>query len=199
MTRPQLAGGGNGGTGVDAWLPEPMLSGANIEYRLQVKARSTSTVMDPNNADAAHRERAGRRSRSELRRPDRDAIRMLARLEVPKGRDAAPSPEVRGEDASDLLPLLKARRVIAEPQMMELLRFGDEPLRPLAPSISAELSHDGSQVVVRLGAPCARAIRESSRCRRAPGFFGSPGGSSIRKRGGRGRSTGARRRRACVA
>src|SRR6185312_1546484 len=44
-------------------------------------------------------------------------------------------------------PLLKGRRVIVEPQMMEL-RFGDEPLRP---RFDLELSNDGGQIVVKTG------------------------------------------------
>ncbi|MGH7271355.1 MAG: DEAD/DEAH box helicase, partial [Polyangiaceae bacterium] len=74
---------------------------------------------------------------------DRDAIRLLARFENQGPRRVGI--EVRGEDASDLLPLLKGRRVIVEPQMMEL-RFGDEPLRP---RFDLELSPDGAQIVVR--------------------------------------------------
>ena len=43
------------------------------------------------------------------------------------------------------MPLLKGRRVIVEPQMMEL-RFGDEPLRP---RFDLELSPDGTQILVK--------------------------------------------------
>ena len=68
---------------------------------------------------------------------DRDALRLLARLENDGPRRVGI--EVRGEDAADLLPLLKGRRVILEPQMMEL-RFGDEPLRP---RFDLELGPDG--------------------------------------------------------
>ncbi|AKV01813.1 Helicase, SNF2/RAD54 family [Labilithrix luteola] len=75
--------------------------------------------------------------------PDREALRVLARLENDGPRRVGI--DIRGEDASELLPHLKGRRVILEPQMMEL-RFGDEPLRP---RFDLELSQDGQQVIVK--------------------------------------------------
>ena len=100
---------------------------------------------------------------------DREAIRLLARLENQGPRRGAASTS-RGE-ASDLLPLLKGRRVIVEPQMMEL-RFGDEPLRPrfdpraLARTARKSWSRRPSSV---------RATRASSRRRSGAWFEGSPG------------------------
>ena len=59
--------------------------------------------------------------------PDRDALRVLARFE--SGNPRHPAVDVRGEDAAELLPLLRERRVLLEPALMQL-RFVDEPLRP---------------------------------------------------------------------
>ena len=59
--------------------------------------------------------------------PDRDALRVLARFE--SGNPRHPAVDVRGEDVAELLPLLRERRVLLEPALMQL-RFADEPLRP---------------------------------------------------------------------
>ena len=96
----------------------------------------------------------------------------------------------RGRSCS---PLLKGRRVILEPQMMEL-RFGDEPLRAALRSRAVAGRH---QVVVKSSLPARRATRGSSRRRRAPGSRGARAGTSTRKKASRVRSTGASRRRRC--
>jgi hypothetical protein len=57
---------------------------------------------------------------------DRAALRVLARFE--SGNPRHPAVDVRGEDAAELLPLLRERRVLLEPALMQL-RFVDEPLR----------------------------------------------------------------------
>ena len=131
-------------TGVEAWLPEPIApSPRTIEYRLQVRPGSlTITLLDPN-LRAPLLPSALLIAQSQSPTADREAIRLLARFENEGPRRVGI--EVRGEDASDLLPHLKGRRVIIEPQMMEL-RFGDEPLRP---RFDLELSPDGTQVVVK--------------------------------------------------
>ncbi len=142
-----------GGTGVGAWLPEPMPPAPKqLEYRVQVKqvghapsgtgGALTITVLDPDHR-APLLPTALLVGQDQHPTADRDAIRLLARVEAQAPRRIGI--EVRGEDASDLLPLLKGRRVIVEPQMMEL-RFGDEPLRP---RFDLELSQDGTQIVVR--------------------------------------------------
>jgi superfamily II DNA or RNA helicase len=141
------------GTGVDAWLPEPMPPAPKqIEYRLQVKQVGhgsagaggglTITLLNPENR-VPLLPSALLVAQDQHPTPDRDAIRLLARFENQGPRRVGI--DVRGEDASDLLPLLKGRRVIVEPQMMEL-RFGDEPLRP---KFDLELSPDGAHIVVR--------------------------------------------------
>ena len=131
--------------GVELWLPEPMPPAPKtIEYRMQVRAGAlTVSLLDP---EARTPLSANTLLQFQSQRPtaDREALRVLARLESegPRGRVGI---EVRGEDASDLLPLLRGRRVILEPQMMEL-RFGDEPLRP---RFDLELSSDSQQVLVK--------------------------------------------------
>jgi superfamily II DNA or RNA helicase len=148
--RDRSSGGGASGHGVDAWLPEPMPPAPKtIEYRIQVRAGGLSvSLLDPD----AFARRTPRTPLSatallqfQLQKPtaDRDALRVLARLENDGPRRVGT--EVRGEDAADLLPLLKGRRVILEPQMMEL-RFGDEPLRP---RFDLELGPDGTTVLVK--------------------------------------------------
>jgi superfamily II DNA or RNA helicase len=144
------------GSGVDAWLPEPLPPPPkSIEYRLQVKpvghaaggaggagGSLSITLLDPD-ARVPLLPSTLLVGQDQHPTPDREAIRLLARFENQGPRRVGI--DVRGEDASDLLPLLKGRRVIVEPQMMEL-RFGDEPLRP---RFDLELSPDGTQILVR--------------------------------------------------
>jgi superfamily II DNA or RNA helicase len=59
--------------------------------------------------------------------PDRDALRVLARFE--SGNPRHPAVDIRGEDAAELLPLLRDRRVLLEPALMQL-RFSEETLKP---------------------------------------------------------------------
>jgi superfamily II DNA or RNA helicase len=143
----------SGGSGVDSWLPEPMPpQPRNIEYRLQIKqvghgptgvgGALTITLLDPD-ARVPLLPSALLMGQDQHPTADRDAIRLLARFENQGPRRVGI--DVRGEDASELLPLLRGRRVIVEPQMMEL-RFGDEPLRP---RFDLELGQDGTQILVR--------------------------------------------------
>ena len=178
---------GSVSTGVDAWLPEPMPPIPKvIEYRMQVRpGQLTITLLDPAAQATAHVTQAGNPVRaailpssllpslSQTPTPDRDAIRLLARFEAEGPRRHFI--EVRGEDASDLLPLLKGRRVILEPQMMEL-RFGDEPLRP---RFDLELGADGAQVIVkssfsRPGDPRKFTVAQGAWFEGSPGWFVDP-------------------------
>jgi superfamily II DNA or RNA helicase len=137
-------GGGPPSNGVEAWLPEPMPPAPKtIEYRMQVRPGTLHvSLIDP---DARTPLSASALLQFQAQKPtaDRDALRVLARLENEGPRRVGT--DVRGEDAADLLPLLKGRRVILEPQMMEL-RFGDEPLRP---RFDLELGPDGTTVLVK--------------------------------------------------
>jgi superfamily II DNA or RNA helicase len=135
---------GRGQTGVDSWVAEPMPPAPKtIEYRIQARGGAlTVSLLDP---DARSPLSATAMLAFQAQRPtaDREALRLLARIEAEAPRRVGI--EVRGEDASDLLPLLKGRRVVLEPQMMEL-RFGDDPLKP---RFDLELGPDGQQVLVK--------------------------------------------------
>ena len=139
-----IEGSGRAPTGVDAWLAEALPPAPkNIEYRMQVRPSAlTVSVLDP---DARMPLSATALLAFQAQKPtaDREALRVLARHESEGARRVGV--EVRGEDAAELLSFLKGRRVILEPQMMEL-RFGDEPLRP---RFDLELSQDGQQVLVK--------------------------------------------------
>ncbi|MBX3186962.1 MAG: DEAD/DEAH box helicase [Labilithrix sp.] len=156
-------------TGVDAWLPEPMPPAPKtIEYRMQVRPGAlTVSLLDP---DARMPLSAAAMLQFQAQKPtaDRDALRLLARLENDGPRRVGI--DVRGEDAADLLPLLKGRRVILEPQMMEL-RFGDEPLRP---RFDLELGPDGTTVLVKVSFMRAGDPRKFS-LNQGGWFEGSPG------------------------
>ena len=162
-------GGARGTTGVDAWIAEPMPPAPKtIEYRMQVRPSAlTISLLDP---DARTPLSATALLAFQAQKPtaDREALRMLARHETDGARRV--SVEVRGEDAAELLPLLKGRRVILEPQMMEL-RFGDEPLRP---RFDLELSQDGQQVLVKASFQRAGDPRKFT-TNQGGWFEGSPG------------------------
>jgi superfamily II DNA or RNA helicase len=171
--REQMAGGAVP-TGIDAWLPEPMPPAPKtIEYRLQVRPGAlTVTLLDP---DARAPLLPSTLLAQQMEKPtaDRDAIKLLARIEHlgPKRVGI----EVRGEDASELLAALKGRRVIVEPQMMEL-RFGEEPLRP---KFDLTLSEDGTQVQVRAafmrpGDPRKFTIAQGAWFEGSPGWHVDP-------------------------
>ncbi len=184
------------GSGVDAWLPEAMPPAPkHIEYRLQVKQLGhgtnapgalTITLLDPD-ARVPLLPSALLVAQDQHPTPDRDAIRLLARFENQGPRRVGI--DVRVEDASDLLPLLRGRRVIVEPQMMEL-RFGDEPLRP---RFDLELSADGTQILVRTS---FQRQGDSRRFTTTSGVAGSREvqvGTSTRRKAGLGRSIDAYR------
>jgi superfamily II DNA or RNA helicase len=159
---------------VDAWLPEPMPPvPKQIEFRMGVKPGVlTITLLDPN-ARTPLLPSALLMAQDQSPTPDREAVRLLARFENEGPRRVGI--EVRGEDASELLPLLKGRRVIVEPQMMEL-RFGDEPLRP---RFDLELSQDGTQILVRSsfqrpGDPRRFTVSQGAWFEGSPGWYVDP-------------------------
>jgi len=156
-------------SGVDAWLPEPMPPAPKtIEYRMQVRSGAlTVSLLDPD-ARTPLSPTALLQFQAQKPTGDREALRVLARLENEAQRRVGI--DVRGEDAADLLPHLKGRRVILEPQMMEL-RFGDEPLRP---RFDLELSHDGHQVLVKTSFMRAGDPRKFT-MNQGGWFEGSPG------------------------
>ncbi len=112
----------------DAWLPSPEEERRpfDLEFRMQVRSASiavtpviagTRTPMPIAESLAAY---AG------VPLKLRAVMRSLARHVSRTGSSTA---ELRGEDAAELLSMLREHRVLLEPASMEL-RFSDESLRP---------------------------------------------------------------------
>jgi superfamily II DNA or RNA helicase len=115
-------------TGIGAWLaPEGAVRSLKLEFRVHVRQGGlTVTVLDVDNRVPLLPSVAlGWQALSPS--GDRAALRVLSRFE--SGNPRHPAVDVRGEDAAELLPLLRERRVLLEPALMQL-RFVDEPLRP---------------------------------------------------------------------
>ncbi len=128
--------------GLDAWLApdDASVRPVELEYRLVVRAASIAITpvlsgtrqpvplvdaLAAFNLIAVH---------------DRALLRALAR-HVTRGTPA--TAELRGEDAAEVLSLLRGRRIVLEPASMEL-RFADEPLRPkLELDLATGPGHDG--------------------------------------------------------
>jgi superfamily II DNA or RNA helicase len=115
-------------TGIGAWLPPDGMNGARrVEFRLHVRPGAlTVTVLDAE-ARVPVLPSAALAWQALYPTPDRDALRVLARFE--SGNPRHPAVDVRGEDVSELLPLLEGQRVLLEPALMQL-RFGEDSLRP---------------------------------------------------------------------
>jgi superfamily II DNA or RNA helicase len=118
---------GNARSGLDAWLPEDeLLKPCEFEYRVIVRAASitvTPVLTGTRNAVPINETLGGFNTVPVL---ERTLLRTLAR-HAPRGMPA--TAELRGEDAAEVLAMLKGRRVLLEPASKEL-RFVDEPLRP---------------------------------------------------------------------
>lgn len=110
------------------WLPptEPRRP-PEFEYRLQIRAASiavtvfhaeTRTPLSPHDAYDALGAHVS---------PHRTLLRALSRLHARGARNVMV--EARGEDAAEIVSLLRGRRVLVEPALMEL-RYLDEPLVP---------------------------------------------------------------------
>ncbi len=114
-------------TGLEAWLPDdvPAHGFAALEFRVSVRASSLHVVvMDPAlRAPVSPAEALSNTASAPT--GDREALRLLARLE--RG-DARRGLALRGEDAADLITRLEGRRVLLEPSLMQL-RWGEEPVR----------------------------------------------------------------------
>ena len=115
-------------TGIGAWLPPPGPSRSlDLEFRIHVRSGAlTVTVLDTD-ARLPLLPSVALGWQSLHPTPDRDALRILARFE--SGNPRHPAVDIRGEDAAELIPLLRDRRVLLEPALMQL-RFTDEVLRP---------------------------------------------------------------------
>jgi superfamily II DNA or RNA helicase len=115
-------------TGIGAWLaPDGTVRTLRLEFRVHVRQGGlTVTVLDVDNRVPLLPSVAlGWQALSPS--GDRAALRVLSRFE--SGNPRHPAVDVRGEDAAELLPLLRERRVLLEPALMQL-RFLDEALRP---------------------------------------------------------------------
>jgi superfamily II DNA or RNA helicase len=115
-------------TGIGAWLaPEGTARNLHLEFRVHVRQSGlTVTVLDMDNRrPLLPSDALGWQALTPT--PDRGALRVLTRFE--SGNPRHPAVDIRGEDAAELLPLLKDRRVLLEPALMQL-RFVEEPLRP---------------------------------------------------------------------
>ena len=167
------------GTGVDAWLPEadaahaeadriPPSGEAGGPRGRRRAAASPSRSSIPRTGCRSCRARSSWR-RTSTRRPiaTRSACSRASRT---RARGASGS-TCAGKTRAICSPLLKGRRVIVEPQMMEL-RFGDEPLRP---RFDLELSPDGdadrrAHVVPAPGRPAEVHDRRGRLVRGQPGL-----------------------------
>ncbi len=142
---------GAAGTGLDAWLPEdlPLHGFPDLEYRVTVRPSALHVVViDPAlRAPVIPSEALATQAMAPT--GDREALRLLARLE--RG-DIRRGLELRGEDAADLLARLNGRRVLLEPSLMQL-RWADEPLRGRFDLELARRNHDAGaeMVVVKVG------------------------------------------------
>ncbi len=115
-------------TGLASWLPPSASTGPKrIEYRVLVRPGAlTVTVLDAD-ARAAMLPSAALAAQATTPTADRNALRVLTRLE--SGNPRHPAVDVRSEDVAELLPCLEGLRVLLEPALMQL-RFSEEPLRP---------------------------------------------------------------------
>ncbi len=114
-------------SGWQVWLPSDDPKRApEFEYRIQF--RSMAVGVTAHNADtrAAVSPEVALDALGPFVTAHRPILRALAR-QARGGRQT--TVEVRGEDAAELLSLLRGRRVLIEPTLMEL-RFVDDPLVP---------------------------------------------------------------------
>lgn len=115
-------------TGIGAWLPpDGAVRQQNLEFRVHVRQGGlTVTVLDTD-ARVPLLPSVALSWQAVSPTPDRAALRVLARFE--SGNPRHPAVDIRGEDAAELMPLLKLRRVLLEPALMQL-RFHEDPIKP---------------------------------------------------------------------
>ena len=115
-------------TGIGAWLtPDGALRVLELEFRIHVRQGGlTVTVLDTL-ARVPLLPSVALGWQALAPTADREALRVLTRYE--SGNPRHPAVDIRGEDAAELLPQLRERRVLLEPALMQL-RFADEPLKP---------------------------------------------------------------------
>lgn len=115
-------------TGIGAWLaPDGSVRRLSLEFRVHVRQGGlTVTVLDVD-ARVPLLPSVALAWQALAPTDDRAGLRVLARFE--SGNPRHPAVDIRGEDVSELLPLLSKRTVLLEPALMQL-RFNDEPLKP---------------------------------------------------------------------
>ena len=124
---------------LDTWLPSEVLPKPyDFEYRLAVRSASIAVtpVLAGSRTAVPITEALG--AFNMVSAEERPLFRALGR-HTARGKPA--TAELRGEDAAELFSSLAARRVLLEPNSMEL-RFFEEPLKP-----SIELDLAGSESV----------------------------------------------------
>jgi superfamily II DNA or RNA helicase len=129
---------GPGRGALDAWLPPGDLTRPQtFEYRLTVRAASITVtpVLAGTRSAVAIADALG--SFSAVPASERPLLRALAR-HAPRGAPA--TAELRGEDAAEVLGMLRGRRVLLEPASKEL-RFADGAL---APTLELDLANNKS-------------------------------------------------------
>jgi superfamily II DNA or RNA helicase len=112
----------------EAWLPSPEEERKPLDLEFRMQVRSASIAITPVVAGTrtpvpiADALAAWNGVAASLR----PVMRTLARHAT---RSGAATAEIRGEDAAEVLSMLRDKRVLLEPASMEL-RFSEEPLRP---------------------------------------------------------------------
>ena len=111
---------------LDAWLPpEALPKSVDFEYRLIVRPASITVTPVLAGSRSTVPINDALSSFNMVATEDRELFRAMART----ARGQATTSELRGEDAADVLSMLRNKRVLIEPASMEL-RFADEPLIP---------------------------------------------------------------------
>jgi superfamily II DNA or RNA helicase len=130
--------------GVDEWAQETVPNpGLDLEFRLQVRGRSmVAHLIDPTTRQPLLPAEA-LATLDEHPTGDRDAVRHLLKFEKPGQK--RPTVELEGSDAAELMPHLRGRKVVLEPQMM-VLKWADDVLRPV---FDLEMGASGETVQVR--------------------------------------------------
>ncbi|MCA9602022.1 MAG: hypothetical protein KC417_08365, partial [Myxococcales bacterium] len=112
---------------LDTWLPSASQQRPyEFEYRLQVRSAAITVTPVLAGSRSAVPIPDALSTFGAVSAQDRPLLRALAR-NVNRGKPS--TAELRGEDAAELLGMLKGRRVLLEPASMEL-RFSEERLRP---------------------------------------------------------------------
>jgi superfamily II DNA or RNA helicase len=115
-------------TGIGAWMAaEDGKRELPLEFRLHVRSGGLTVTILNTEARVPLLPSAALAWCSIAPSEDWAALRVLLRHE--SGNPRHPAVDLRGEDAAELLPLLRGRRVLLEPALMQV-RFSDDVLRP---------------------------------------------------------------------